>query len=96
MFVVFINFPPIKPGKDAEFEEWFAQSNREFAPFKGFVRRRLLKPREGGNYTALVEFESHEAFMAMHTSTAHDEAGTRVGPLLDGAPTPHFYEVVMG
>jgi heme-degrading monooxygenase HmoA len=96
MFVVFINFPPIKLGKDAEFEEWFAQSNREFALFKGFIRRRLLKPQDGGNYAAFVEFESHEAFLAMHTSPAHDAAGTRVGPLLDGNPTPNFYNVVMG
>ena len=96
MFVVLINFAPVRPGKDAEFKEWFAQSNREFAPFKGFIRRRLMKPQEGGNYAALVEFESHDTFMAMRTSPTHDEAGKRVAPLFDGSPTTHFYEVVMG
>jgi heme-degrading monooxygenase HmoA len=96
MFVAFINFPPIKPGKDAEFKEWFAWSNREFAPLKGFIRRRLLKPREGGNYAAFVEFESYEAFTTIHTSPTHNEADKRVALLLDGSPTPGFYEVVMG
>lgn len=96
MFAVFINFPPIKPGKDEEFKEWFAWSNREFAQLKGFIRRRLLKPREDGNYAAFVEFESYEAFMAIHTSPTHAEADKRVVPLLDGSPTPKFYEVIIG
>lgn len=96
MFVVIISFPPIKPGREGEFEEWFAASNQEFSKFKGFIRRRLLKPAEGGNYAAIVEFENREAFQAMHTSPAHDEAGELVKPLFDGRPTPHFFEVVIG
>jgi hypothetical protein len=55
-----------------------------------------LKPQEGGNYAALVESECREAFMTMHTSRTHNEAGKRIGPLLDGSPTPNSYEVVMG
>jgi len=31
----------------------------------------------------------------MHGSPEHDEAGDRVRPLLQGIPTPHFYEVVV-
>jgi heme-degrading monooxygenase HmoA len=96
MFVVIISFPPIKPGRDAEFQEWFASSNKEFSNFEGFVRRRLLKPLEKGNYSAIVEFKSRAAFEAMHASPAHDLAGDRVRPLFDGKPIPHFYEVVMG
>jgi heme-degrading monooxygenase HmoA len=96
MFVVVISFPPIKAGKEEEFEAWFAASNEEFAKFKGFIRRRLLKPTEGGNYAAIVEFENREAFLAMHTSPAHDAAGELVIPLFDGRPTPHFFEVVIG
>jgi len=95
MFAAFIKFPPIKPGKDEEFKEWFVWSNREFTQLKGFIRRRLLRPREGGNYAAFVEFESHEAFMAIHTSPTHAEADKRVAPLLDGSPAPYFYEVVL-
>jgi len=32
---------------------------------KGFIRRRLLKPLEAGNYAAIVEFENQEAFKAV-------------------------------
>jgi heme-degrading monooxygenase HmoA len=96
MFVVIINFPPIKAGKDAEFKEWFAWSNKEFAKYKGFISRRLLKPLKEGNYAAIVEHDSRETFMVMHTSPIHDEAGKRVAPLFDGHPTPQFYEVIAG
>lgn len=95
MFVVIINFPPIKNGKDAEFREWFVRSNEEFAKNKGFVSRRLLKPLQGGNYAAVVEHESRETFMAMHNSPGHDEAAKLVKPLLEGNPTPTFYEVIL-
>jgi heme-degrading monooxygenase HmoA len=96
MFVVLISFPPIKSGKDAEFKEWFAKANEEFSRFKGFIRRRLLKPLGEGNYAAIVEFENQDAFKAMHSSPTHDKAGELVHPLFDGNPTPHFYEVLMG
>jgi heme-degrading monooxygenase HmoA len=94
MFVVVISFPPIKDGKDAEFQEWFASSNRAFADFKGFISRKLLKPLEGGNYAAIVEFENQAAFQTMHSNPIHDEAGEQVKPLFDGKPTPQFYEAV--
>ena len=95
MFVVIINFPPIKDGKDAEFRGWFAETNKEFGNFKGFICRRLLKPVKSGNYAAIVEHESYETFMAMHESPAHSEAGKRVAPLFDGSPSPNFYEVII-
>jgi len=94
MFVVIINFPPIKAGKDKEFRDWFEWSNKEFSKYKGFVNRRLLKPLKDGNYAAIVEHESHDTFMAMHTSPFHDEARERVTLLFDGHPNPVFYEVV--
>jgi heme-degrading monooxygenase HmoA len=96
MFVAIISFPPIKAGKDGEFLEWFAWSNRKFSAQQGFISRRLLKPLQGGDYAAIVEHSSRETFMAMHGSPGHEEAGKRVGPLLDGKPTPRFYEVIVG
>ncbi len=96
MFVVIINFPPVKEGKDAEFREWFTWTNKEFGKYKGFIARRLLKPVKGGNYAAVVEHESQETFMAMHNSPAHAEARKRVLPLFDGSPTPSFYELLIG
>ena len=95
MFIVIISFPPIKPGKDEEFREWFAWSNKEFSNYKGLISRRLLKSLKSGNYAAIVEHDSHETFMAMHNSSGHDEAGKRVEPLFDGNPTPQFYEVIV-
>ena len=96
MFINIMQFPPIQPGKEAEFLEWFAWSNEQYAQHKGFIRRRLLKPRKEGQYLALVEHESFETFMAMHTSPAHAEANQRVESLLNGDPTPEFYEVAVG
>ncbi len=96
MFVNFVEFPPIKAGRDAEFVEWFTWSNEEFAKERGFIRRLLLKPREDGNYAAIVEHESFETFMAMHNSPMHDQASERVAPLFEGSPSPRFYDVVVG
>jgi heme-degrading monooxygenase HmoA len=62
MLVAVISFPPIQAGKDAEFQKGFAASNQAFSTFKGFMSRRLLKPVEGGNYAAIVEFEDQAAF----------------------------------
>lgn len=95
MFVNIIHFPPIKPGKDAEFQAWFAWSNEQYARHKGFISRKLLKPREGGNYVGEVEHESYETFMAMHISPTQAEAHKRVESLFDGGPSPTFYEVVL-
>jgi len=96
MFIVIISFPPIMKGKDAEFREWFAASNKSFDKFNGFISRRLLKPLQGGNYAAVVEFENQEAFLDMHGSSVHDQEGDRVRPLFDGKPAPAFYEVISG
>jgi heme-degrading monooxygenase HmoA len=95
MFVVIINFPPIKEGRDAEFREWFFWSGNQFTGYNGLISRKLLKPLEGGTYAAIVEHESRETFMAMQNSPEHAETGKRVEPLLDGHPTPHFYELVV-
>jgi len=95
MFVNIVKFPPIKEGKDREFREWFNWSTGKFARHEGFVSRRLFTPREGGNYVAIVEHESFETFMAMHTSDDQAEARKRVVSLLSGDPEPHFYETVL-
>lgn len=96
MFIVISSFPPIKEGKDAEFQEWFASSGEAFSNFTGFISRRLLKPVNGGNYAAIVEFTDQAAFQAMHGSPTHDAEADQVTPLFDGTPTPTFYQVVSG
>ena len=96
MFVNIVHFPPIKEGKDSEFCDWFAWSNQEFAKHKGFTRRRLLRPLEGGIYAAIVEHESRDTFMNMHNSPTQANALQRVLPLFDGSPSRKFYEVIVG
>lgn len=39
--------------------------------------------------------ETYETFMAMHTSDDQHDAKIRVDELLEGSPTPEFYEVVL-
>lgn len=96
MFVNLVQFPPIKDGREQEFKEWFEWSNTVYAKFSGFIARRLLKPTEGeGNYVAIVEHESEKTFMAMHLSDERQKAWARVEPLLEGKPTPGFYEVII-
>ncbi|MFU8794633.1 MAG: antibiotic biosynthesis monooxygenase family protein [Dethiobacteria bacterium] len=95
MFINIINFPPVKDGKDEEFKNWFSWSNEQYSTHKGFISRKLLKPREGGNYVGVVEHETYDTFMAMHTSSTQAEARKRVEPLLEGNPAPHFYELVL-
>ncbi len=95
MFINIMQFPPIQPGKEDEFLEWFAWSNEQYAQDEGFIRRRLLKPRKGDQYVALVEHESFETFMAMHTSPTQAEAMELVKSLFVGNPVPQFYEMVL-
>ncbi len=94
MFIVIVQFPPLRPGKDQEFMEWFEWSNKGFAGHRGFIRRRLLKDTDTGSYAAIVEHESRDTFMAMNAGAFHAEAGKRVTSLFDGSPLPRFYEVV--
>ncbi len=96
MFVNLVNFPLVKPGKNTEFLEWFRWSNEVYAKYNGFLSRTLLRSIDSDKTdAAIVEHESKETFMAMHMSQDREEAFKRVQPLLDGRPTPHFYEVVI-
>jgi heme-degrading monooxygenase HmoA len=94
MFVVYMTFPPIKQGKDAEFREWFAWSTKEYAKHKGFLKRTLLKAHGGTNYAAIMKHESFETFKAMHNSPTQAESHKRMVPLLEAHPSATFYEVV--
>jgi heme-degrading monooxygenase HmoA len=96
MFVNIVHFPQIKEGKDPEFRKWFGDSNRAYAKHNGFIRRVLLRPRDGGNYVAIVEHENRDTFMAMHTSPtqAELELPQRSRSLFEGNPQPTFYDAV--
>jgi heme-degrading monooxygenase HmoA len=96
MFVIISHLPTIKEGKEAEFLEWFASATREFSGMTGLISWRLLKPVAGGNYTALIEHESQETFLAMRNTPIHADVAKRLAPLLDGPPSPQLYEVFVG
>lgn len=96
MFIAVAQFPKITEGKENEFLEWFAWSNEEFAKFKGFIRRRLLKPQGGGNYAVLIEFETFEDFRAVGESPFHAVSAQRVMQIMEGTPVPASYIEVMG
>jgi len=85
MFVNIVRFPKIRQGKDQAFREWFVWSNERYAKHKGFVRE----------YVGLVEHDSRDTFMAMHTSPTQAEAHERVEPLFDGGPGAEFFETVI-
>lgn len=95
MYINIIHFPPIKNGKEAAFKEWFSWSNELYAKYQGFVSRKLLKPRDGGHYVGLVEHESFETFMAMHTSSTQAEVNAASEGLFESHPTPEFYDVIL-
>jgi antibiotic biosynthesis monooxygenase (ABM) superfamily enzyme len=90
MFVNIVQFPKIKEGKDADFRQWFRDSNDAYAKHPGFIRRILLQQRGGGNYAALVEHESHESFMAMHTSPTQAELRAEYSPSSKATLGPRF------
>lgn len=95
MLVNINRFPAIRAGKEDEFLQWFIDSKAEYAKHKGFISRRLLKSRQGGKYVGLVEHESYETLMAMHTSPTHAEMRKRSLVLFEGDPIPDFLEVVL-
>ena len=96
MFTVLVSFPPIKEGKDAEFQKWLVSSNQDYSNFKGFKSRKLLKPLEGGTYAAVVEMEIKDGFEKMHSSNIHEKLGEQVRPMFNGKPEAKFFEVIQG
>ena len=93
MFVNILEFPPIRKRKDEEFKEWFKESNAAFMKYGGFIPRRLLLS-DKGSYAAIVEHQSKETFMKMHTSKEREILRAKGNILMDGNPKPHFYDAV--
>ena len=94
MFIIIVEFPPVRQGKEKEFKEWFSWSNSVFEKSNGFISRRLLKPAKAkGNYIAIIEHESEETFMAMHSSEERHKVREKLGSLLEGSPKPIFMKL---
>lgn len=96
MFINTIEFPAITAGKETEFLEWFKWSNSIYKNFNGFISRRLLKSNIGnGNYISLVEHESKDTFMLMHTSKERQAAFSKLKPLMEGSLIANFYDLII-
>ncbi len=93
MFINFVEFPPIKEGKDQEFKDWFSESNAIFSKFDGFISRRSLVSAKG-SYAGLVEHQSKETFFKMHNSKEQAELHAKAATTFDGEPKPSVFEVV--
>ena len=96
MFVNIMQFPPVPSDREDEYRQWFTWSNELYANHPGFIRRRLMKSRKLGNFAVLIEHESNETFMAMHTSPTQAAVHDRLNKILDGGLTAQFYEQLEG
>jgi heme-degrading monooxygenase HmoA len=96
VFIVIVHYPALKEGEEGNFREWFKWSSALLGKHKGFVSRRLLQPIEGGDFAAIIEYESREVFATVGKSPEHDEAASRMVSLFEGHPRIASYEVVAG
>jgi heme-degrading monooxygenase HmoA len=96
MFIVISHLPPLKEDKETEFLAWFEAARLAMAGVPGLRGWRLLRSVAGSGYTALVEHESRETFLAMRESSVHAEVGRGLAPLLQGQPSPQLFEVLIG
>jgi len=95
MFVAIVNYPKIKEGQEEAFKSWFKWSTFEFSKSPGFIRRSLLKNEKEGEYACLVEMDSKESFMALHSLPFHAIAAEKALELFEGRAVPTFYSVVI-
>ncbi|MGZ4892170.1 MAG: antibiotic biosynthesis monooxygenase family protein [Halobacteriota archaeon] len=93
MFIKFVEFPPIKEGKEQDVKDWFKESNAIFSKFDGFISLRLLVSAKG-SYAGLLEHQSKETFLKMHNSKEQAEWQAKAATMFDGAPKPSLFEVV--
>lgn len=93
MFIALVRFPDIPLDRDAEFQRWFAWSNRELTGSVGLHGRRLLRT-VGGDYAALVEHQSEASFAAMHSAPVVAEIQARLHDIAPESPRATHFEVV--
>lgn len=62
-FVTIMEFPPLRPGAEPAFLEWFRKTSLVYTRHPGFLARYLLKPeKEGETYRMLVLHKSRATF----------------------------------
>src|SRR5688500_6936025 len=93
MIIVIAKFTTVYQGQEEEFRKWFDWSNQVLKEIPGLKSRKLAKNRNG-DYIAIVEFDTFEAFKAMHTSNIHKLIHEKTSLLFSGMPKPEFFEVI--
>ena len=76
MFVAIVEIV-LKDEKKDDFKTWITDSNKTLSKFDGFVSRRLLESRDGGN-RIMVEFKDMESFQKMHSSPEHSKFASEI------------------
>lgn len=93
MFIALARFPDVPADREADFQDWFAWSNRQLADVDGLLGRRLLRTADG-HYSALVEHESAATFAAMHAAPMVAQIHARLHQIIPEPPRATQFEVV--
>ncbi|MEW6566927.1 MAG: antibiotic biosynthesis monooxygenase [Chloroflexota bacterium] len=85
----------VLPGKELEFEVFFAREYRPaMSAMPGFVRVELVRDRQSpSTYCMLIRFESDEAAAAWRASEAHQALKPRLASLHRGSSLA-IYDVI--
>jgi len=92
MYIALIDIE-LKDGKEAEFIDWIAESNKVLLKLPGFVSRRLVKS-DSGKHGLVVEFADKESHAKIHQTKEHDEIRKQLTSFLAKPPLPNFYSVI--
>ena len=92
MFVAIVEIV-LKDEKKDDFKTWITDSNITLSKFDGFVSRRLLESRDGGN-RIMVEFKDMESFQKMHSIPEHSKFASELGQFMAQPPQRNFFQVV--
>ena len=92
MYIALIDIE-LKDGKEAEFIDWIAESNKVLLKLPGFVSRRLVKS-DSGKHGLVVEFADKESHAKIHQTKERDEIRKQLTSFLAKPPLPNFYSVI--
>jgi heme-degrading monooxygenase HmoA len=86
MTVVSLLRLPVRPGSEDAFVEAFATLEvfRHSERSGGFLGGRLLRPRDGGQFVVMAEWESDAAYRGWLAHPVREELAAQIEPLLSG------------
>jgi heme-degrading monooxygenase HmoA len=86
MTVVSLLRLPVRPGNEDALVQAFARLEvfRHSERSGGFLGGRLLRPRDGGPFVVMAEWESDAAYRDWLANPVREELGAQIEPLLSG------------